>query len=485
MYKIRLNKWGLQKYLRHQTPESFRHGRRALGRQTDQFLDRAVPSQQKRGNVVSVRTGRTAVVAPRPMSPRLLATPDPWQLPEKCIFVSHNFLDGTLDGGHWTPPENREHVVTWISQVAIGSNVLSRKMTAMGFSMLDVCFANFRTRLTSTEPHLLSDILVALAQFARSSDALVDAFLNYAVGLCNILYPLGNPVRIFVSSLHRKGWLKVKPHVHNILAAYWDTARRYSDPNDPYLDLQQCYTTFIGTVGRWISADHAANTFYAVLQRRKAMGLEDPTVEQMIYRHLILILPHLKREDEARMIAMKIIEAGPLYAAAMTNAYATLSILAQRDNDLDQALIWSRKNLQFSLQTWGVSNHRSAQALIELAQVLRSMNRLEEAKELVQLLGLTWEEFGYEVDNMFPSGHKTQRVGSRPSMLHIKGFRSRFRQAFDEMTEGEIGTYANSPPPPATPDLSYIGPENDPEFDSNIASSPSFAASRVEEVTQE
>ncbi|KXJ95411.1 hypothetical protein Micbo1qcDRAFT_230675 [Microdochium bolleyi] len=449
MYKIRLNKWGLQKYLRHQTPDSFKHGRRALGKQAEQFLDRTLPVQQKRLSIVSVESGATAVTSPRPMAPRWIASPDQWKLPEECIFISHNYLLAAFGNGTWAPPNNKEHSLTWMMQVAIASNVLSRDMTEQGFSMLELCFENFRSRLAAAEPHLLSDILCAVAQLSRSSDELVTVFLNYAVGLCSILCPVNHPVRQLLTNLHRHGWANVKPHFQNILGAYWKNARALGDSDDPYLDIQEGQTTFIGTVAGWLSCDDAINTMQVVLRRRDEKGLHDSQVKQMIQANLVLMLYHAEQFEAARALALEIIREGPHYYSAVTNSYALLTHIAEHEENLEEAIGWARQNYEFALATWGPPTyHRTAQAVLELVMVLRKANQIDEAKELVQGFDVSWDEFCEQLEKSLIKNGK--RFRGRPSLLHIKGARSRFQQAFNEMIDGEASTDPLIPSPVST-----------------------------------
>lgn len=458
MYKIRLNKWGLQKYLRHQTPDSFRHGRRALGNQAEQFLDRALPVRQKRLSIVSVEYGATAIRSPRPMTPRFIASPDQWKLPEECIFISHNYLLAVFGNATWTPPSNKEHSITWVMQVAIASNVLSRDMTEQGFSMLDLCFRNFRARLSAAEPHLMSDILCAVAQLSRSSDELVTAFLNYAAGLCTILCPINHPVRQLVTSLHRQGWTNVKPHLQNILAAYWEHARMLGDSEDPYLDIQEGQTTFIGTVAGWLSCEDSINTMQTVLRRRQDKGLDDGQVRQMLQANLVLMLYHAEEFEMARSLALEIIRDGPHYYSAVTNSYAILTYMAEREDNLDEAIGWARMNHEFATATWGPPTyHRTAQTALELILVLRRAGLLDEAKELVRGFGddVSWDEFCEQLERSLVKNGK--RFRGRPSLLHIRGAQSRFQQAFDEMVDGEASTDPLVPSPTSTSPWSWSG----------------------------
>ncbi|KAH7035206.1 uncharacterized protein B0I36DRAFT_317853 [Microdochium trichocladiopsis] len=463
MYKIRLNKWGLQKYLRHQTPDSFKHGRRALGKQAEQFLDRALPVQQKRLSIVSVECGGTAITSPKPMTPRVLASPEQWRLPEECIFIAHNYLFGTFESRTWTPPANTEHSLVWIRQVAIGSNCLSRNMTDLGFSMLELCFANFRARLTAAEPHLLSDILSALAQLSRSSDELVDVFVNYALGLCTILCPINHPVRQLLSNLHKQGWTKIKPHLQNMLAAYWETARLHADPRDPYIDLQEGHITFLGTIAGWLHPHHAVTSIQNILRRRKLQGLVDPITDQQIHSDLVLMLYHSGQCEEAKSLALEMVESKPIYPSAVTNSHAILAQVAEKDGEIDEAIAWARKNFTYAMATWGPGYHRTAQTVLELILLLRKAEQIDEARQLVQIFDVSWEEFCKQLEKSETLMSRGKRFKARPSLLFIKGFHARFQQAFDEMEHGEMinrtDVGSQTPSPNSSASLSRSGSE--------------------------
>lgn len=152
-----------------------------------------------------------------------LAPPDIFRLPEECIQLTQGLAFGLTDAGRWTTggadmgASGSPVSYQWAGRVMLAEQFLDLAKFKRAFNILNASFDQFADLLDSPDPGLLqATYLIAL----QLNDEIGQRFLTFAAQMAAIKLPPSHPFRLILTRLQSAGFPQLQRHAHSILEAH-------------------------------------------------------------------------------------------------------------------------------------------------------------------------------------------------------------------------------------------------------------------------
>ncbi|KAI1346634.1 Clr5 domain-containing protein [Xylaria sp. FL0043] len=241
MYKTRFKKWGVAKYNRSKPARS--EAERAAGSTgtVGRSLEAELPSKH---SVVTRARNCPTLVSRHSATPsviRSMTPPDFYKSPEdafrftKVYYSTVRFpdIDPSISDNTmaWAPA-----FAEWVMYLAATRNLFALGYPRRAFLLLDMCCHEYRSLLGSQQPSLADLVVTAILYLSRFGAALVEAFLNFAYRMSQIILGTSHPLSILLQKF-KGASADDLIHCTGIALQYY-TARHISVASQP---LTMCY----------------------------------------------------------------------------------------------------------------------------------------------------------------------------------------------------------------------------------------------------
>jgi hypothetical protein len=295
MYKARIKKWGLAKYMKaDQVAQARRQanqgkitvplirGRLAGPKRLKQQLSRKLPQEFATLTGSAARSSSSTLV-PRTPSPLTsnIDPPSQFKLVEGCLRCVMDYVHGKTQAGAWDPlgtymPE--DEVDTWGNSVIVSRVMIERGKFKDGFRMLDICMKNYTAFMDRQGPLLMTETYFSILTLSRARFDLAEAVLAYIAGLYRIRFGPTHPYTRFWFALKTVGIGQVRQLIAIMSKVQFNLLHEFFDPSAEFLLLQTVNTArqlhFYGL----LSATEAEASIKMAIHRRTLQALPDTLV---------------------------------------------------------------------------------------------------------------------------------------------------------------------------------------------------------------
>jgi hypothetical protein len=196
MYKGRLKKWRVTKYVRYSKDDANMRNSQSIAHWNHRG------PQCQTGETPHAHVGDAArSIAPwRPPLPTVapgLGAPGHQQRVLDCLKILDNYINGKSACGRWqtsptfiTSLKNSD----WLAQITTATILMKGGRLQAGFQLLDGCFDAYKSNLRAENPLLTSEIFMAAFQLLSISPSLGWSFLKYTRELSGIVLDMSHPL---------------------------------------------------------------------------------------------------------------------------------------------------------------------------------------------------------------------------------------------------------------------------------------------------
>ncbi|OOO12518.1 Clr5 domain [Aspergillus oryzae] len=180
MYKARLKRWHVTKYVRYHTDDA--------------------QCQMSKTPHAPVGDAAWSIASRRPALPTVapgLGAPVQQQKVLDCLKVLGKYVDGNSTNGRWqTSPTFMASLQNsdWLAQITTVAILLKGGQVQTGFQLLCGCFDTYKTNLKAESPLLTSETFMAAFQLMSISPGLGWSFLKYTCQLSGIVLEKSHPL---------------------------------------------------------------------------------------------------------------------------------------------------------------------------------------------------------------------------------------------------------------------------------------------------
>ncbi|KAI1633726.1 hypothetical protein F4809DRAFT_652401 [Biscogniauxia mediterranea] len=181
-------------------------------------------------NHVVCRTPSPEPSASPSISPRL-EDPVELKVPQECMQILGNYLSSSFERGEWQQAESDRAEVndafTWAHYLASSQGLIAHNRTKEGFSLLSICFDQYKTHLQSPDSFFWLATYKAAMVLEHRDRKLADTFINYASTLTSLLLPSSHPFNQVWSRIMMTGMSGLVQHASALFQSYLDTWRQH------------------------------------------------------------------------------------------------------------------------------------------------------------------------------------------------------------------------------------------------------------------
>lgn len=304
MYKARLKKWGLTKYLKADQVALARRqaangritvpiirGRVAGPKRLKQQLSRRLPEEFAMllgGPDTTAAGAATAVVArrvshtPSPLSSRIDA-PGQFKILEGCLRSVMDYTQGKMQGNMWNPLgdyQSEDESESWHNRVLLSRAMIERGKMKDGFRLLDICLKNYTQLIDKEHPLLMIETYQSILTLSQARFDLAESVLGYIAGLCRIRLGPTHPYTRLWSGLRSVGMGQARQIAATVLKAQLGMFGDFFDPTAEFMLIQNvdssrqlhCYGT--------LSMADAEAGIKESIRHREAKALPDTNVSR-------------------------------------------------------------------------------------------------------------------------------------------------------------------------------------------------------------
>lgn len=233
MYKSYLKKWGLRKYVprnQHPRPASKPKGI-AVGSAAN--ATQAAQSTPVSGVESSIRASQP----PNSIAPQLDA-PNCFRIPEECMYLFLMHLRNGRPNCHHDLSATARSITKselWMNKVLLGSQLLCARQYAQGFTVINLCFDQYKDFMLQQEPWLVFSTYIALYDLARTEHRLGHLFIRFASQLVRLAISAPHPLLRLFTLIEKAGAVNTRDHAIRVLECFLETLA-------PYLPRNQLFT---------------------------------------------------------------------------------------------------------------------------------------------------------------------------------------------------------------------------------------------------
>lgn len=376
MYKTRIKRWGLSKYLGPDDIPTLLRGRvrqsndggpatvLIRGRHVDQdkmqrYLRQAGLGELLRRNEYNKAKANNPFANIAAPNPRWVKGPDVLRLPEEIMLLSSQLAAGSYEQGIWAPNKDdklifaTENLIEWDHKVGTGRLLMGKDGFKEAFQILDAAFAMLESLVVSYDPVLF--IYVILNSLMIEPD-IGQRLLSYVADMSRTKLGDGHPMTTIWNKLSKVGVREVKRSAWPMLLAYLNTLShlfgRYQKDllyivywlyNDAY---------FAGLLG----GEDCQSMMKTIIDQSMALNQRADTLQAK--QILVEVLTKEKKYDEAmraleELIAENHREGETVNKGVEETCYRLRFIIPHKAQRVQQALEAGRECVQFLRDTRG------------------------------------------------------------------------------------------------------------------------------------
>ncbi|KAI3336205.1 Clr5 domain-containing protein [Ustulina deusta] len=406
MYKMRFKKWGVAK---NNLSKSVPLGKAGMERENDPAgsASRSPKTNQKSEKLMVAKMNRRRIAnrasAPTPRDPwtrsviKSMAPPDFYKGPEDAFRYTKLYYSTVLlpnlepsTSGYgivvWTPT-----VAEWVKYLTTARSLFALGYPRRAFMLVDMCFHRYRSILTSKDLSLPDLTVGAILSLFRFGTDLVEAFLNFAYKMSQIVLGKNHPQTILFHKLKAAGTENL---VHCIVAARHHYAGRYIRVGSHA--STECYGEYYSDLlhNKFADASLPLQELQPLqyhLQHHLQRHVQGQPESESNLAHIQAIQCRIAwlhlysgRHEEATTLVLGILNE-PLSDPRVISGcgcYDILYEIAVAENKQDLALDMLRKAVAMAVEGYGYAHCVTAKKMARLESYLQSMGCLEEADKV-------------------------------------------------------------------------------------------------------
>jgi hypothetical protein len=305
MYKARLKKWGLTKYLKaDQVAQARRQaaqgrivvplirGRIAGPKRLKQQLSRRLPEEfaMFAGSSESGAAASSSMsVAARRVSqtptalPASLGSPGQFKILEGCLRSVLDYTQGKMQANMWDPMANyqsEDDSEAWHNRVVLSRAMIERGKMKDGFRLLDICLKNYTQLIDKEHPLLMIETYQSVLTLSQAKFDLAESVLGYIAGLCKIRLGPTHPYTRLWSGLRSVGMGQTRQVAAVILKAQLGMFEEFFDPTAEFMLIQNVDSARQLHCHGNLSIEDAEATILKANRQREAKALPDTMVSR-------------------------------------------------------------------------------------------------------------------------------------------------------------------------------------------------------------
>ncbi|KAI1153744.1 hypothetical protein F4825DRAFT_238884 [Nemania diffusa] len=261
MYKARFQQWGIEKKIKAEDAvEIFRQqtARAKAGKSSVVYIrgrkinpERLQRYRYRAAAIVSeqiLMVEKEPAIPPSELSPQLshivCRTPSPtpdspsfsprlddptdFKVPHECMLILKNYIDGSVEAGVWRQAPSTAPVpdaFTWAHYLAMSQGLIAHNRTREGFTLLNICFDQYRSNLLNPDPFFWLATYKAALLLAHRDTVLGEIFIRYASKLTSVMLPRAHPFNRVWSRINKTGLSGLQKHAAALFESYLNSCR--------------------------------------------------------------------------------------------------------------------------------------------------------------------------------------------------------------------------------------------------------------------
>ncbi|KAI0546035.1 Clr5 domain-containing protein [Xylaria curta] len=409
MYKTHFKKWGLMKNKRSK-PTSLqeinpKHPNRST-KATDASVETNQKSKPKQFTIAKknerLAENRNSMITPGNSWPRsvirCMAAPDFYKFPEDSLrftqvyFTTIRFPDPkpSLSGNTFIawPPAAAE----WVNFAFAARTLVTLGYPRRALLLVDMCCRQYRSLLSLGDLSIVDITTAAIPAFFALGAGLVEAFIDFACNMCQIILGTFDPLSILYQKLKAAGAENIVPCSRQALQYYWPNTVRVD--SRPLMESFGCYYKLMThgdvfderlVLRHLQSLQHRLQYFF----EQQAQG--SPESQHYLLEHVHAFQCRIAwihfctgQHEEATQLVLEVLSE-PLADARVISGggcYDILYEVAVAKNDHDLALGILQKGVEVSAQGYGYAHCVTTCKMAALESYLRIRGRLDEADKV-------------------------------------------------------------------------------------------------------
>ncbi|KAI0540228.1 Clr5 domain-containing protein [Xylaria digitata] len=399
MYKTRFKKWGLAKNkrpkplcLKDSNPNSPYIPAEDAGRslETSQRSKKPIASKRSRRITDHSSTLTHKHLWAQPMA-RSMAPPDFYKFAEDVSHSTLVYIRSVRSPTPELPSSSKTIAWPWLNYITTAGTLFSLGHPRRALLLVDICCQRYRSLLGSQDLSLLETTIVAILKFMRYGPGLVEAFIDFACNMSQIVLGIAHPLSLLFQKWKAAG--------SGQLAYCIGTA------------IQYCQGEYcLGGVANVVShpmmesyGDMYSEMIYHKIFRPTIMLSELQLFQTYLQDHVqrepgsqSLLLERVQGlqcrvawlhfyagyYEEATKVVFEMLSEPRADTRVITGCYDLLYDIAVAENKHEMALEMIRKAVAASVEAYGYAHCTTARKMARLESYLRSKGHVQEADKV-------------------------------------------------------------------------------------------------------
>ncbi|KAK9417632.1 putative Clr5 domain-containing protein [Seiridium unicorne] len=417
MYKARLKKWGLTKYLKAGKVQEARveasygkitvplvRGRLAGPRKLKRELKDMLPEEYARlaSSTSSSRTmsllPRSRTLSPSPLT-TLIDAPEQYKYVEGCLTAVLDYTQNRFEITKWDPQTDsfgRDNWEMWQNKILTGHMMIKNGKVKDGFRLIDISLKSYKLLIQKEHPLLIIETYTTFLFLSLNRLDLAETILRYLVGLCRVCLGPVHPYTRIWSSLLSLGMEKLRGAAALVIKTQLAMLTTYFNHDATFLLNQRIDTARQACCFGSLPIQEAeADIEYAINLRRQ----KDPDLGESIVNYtcwakgmLSYIYRYNKRYAEAQAILDEVghyVHSGEVNDFSANEWYNMKCQVLNEIGTYEEIVRFHRERLDWNVKKVGLTHHWTMRTVVELDTVYGKRNDVVASKKL-------HEEFGFE-----------------------------------------------------------------------------------------
>ncbi|KAI1856472.1 uncharacterized protein JN550_013803 [Neoarthrinium moseri] len=409
MYKARLKKWGLTKYLKADKVEQVRQeaaegkivvplirGRLAGPERLKRELRRKLPEEyatltgMPATRQAMIRSPRIQSQSPPPSIFRLDA-PLQFKYVENSLVAVLDYSQNRMQAGIWDRTSDfvsDDYSDSWQNKVLVCNNMMKNGKMKEAFRLLDSCLKGYKRLIKKEHPLLMIETLITHLALSKDRPDLADSILRYISGLCQICLGPAHPYSRLWTSLRCLGIDQVRKSAAVIIKAQMASYETYFAPEAEFMVCQQVDTARQVHCYGYLATAEAERDIARAIKLRESRGLPDTNDFVCWAKEMLAFIYKFNgKYVEALDILGEVgrfVDAG---AEGMTDFtvneyYNVTCIILTEIGTYEEIVSFFRKRLDWNLKVVGSTHHWTLRAVAELDWQYGTRNDVEASAKL-------------------------------------------------------------------------------------------------------
>ncbi|KAH6660934.1 Clr5 domain-containing protein [Truncatella angustata] len=379
MYKTRVKKWGLTKYVKVGKANEPR-GEVEIGdisvpvirsRVTAKRRSEGDWSHKQFQSLTEFEPSLRSIVLLRGsqgLNPSPLATQveSPWQFKcvESCLTAVLDYSQSRFQTKQWDPTIDlfrTDHSATWGNQVSMGHAMIKNGKMKEGFRMIDICLKNYKSVIQREHPLILIETYTTLMYLSVHRLDLAESILRYLAGLCRAYLGPAHPFSRLWTNLISLGMERLRQAAAVIIKSQLTLLATYFKPDAEFLLNQRVDTARQAHCFGGLSIEEAEEDIANAIDLKQKKGMPDTlTYVCWAKEMLAFVYKHNKRYSEAASILDEVgkhIGSGEVDDFEINEYYSIKCQIATEIGTSQEYTALLREKLDWAASAVGTSHH--------------------------------------------------------------------------------------------------------------------------------